>query len=219
MFFTISVWEGCYCQPSSLARVCFSRFLSGKGVVFRPNSLARDVFWSWFDTEILSRVVTLPFFLGRVENVCLGRVRVHHPGLHSPIRNLVKSPPPPPSPSGTLVLCSCSLLQHPRHCKVYPPVLKFLYNTGTLLPLALDNTEWKNTSLNSPVYFLGHHHLPPDYHYWCYLGLCCCSGHCLNESLLAQSHNHWVLHHLATKLSLSVDRKESSRCLEESPKW
>ena len=26
------------------SRVCFSQFLSGKGVVFRPNSLARGVF-------------------------------------------------------------------------------------------------------------------------------------------------------------------------------
>ena len=45
-----------------LSRVRFSRFLSGKGVVFRPNSLARGVFWSWFDTEILTRVVILSFF-------------------------------------------------------------------------------------------------------------------------------------------------------------
>ena len=117
----------------------------------------------------------------------------------------------------TLVLYSGSLLQHPRRSEIYPPVLKFLYNTGTLLPLALDNTECKNTSLNSPVHFLGHHHLPPDYRYWCYLGLCCCSGHCLNESLLAQSHSQWVLHYLATKLTSSVDKKESSKLLEESP--
>ena len=33
-----------------LSRVCFPQFLSGKGVVFRPNSLARGVLWSWFDT-------------------------------------------------------------------------------------------------------------------------------------------------------------------------
>ena len=52
-----------------------------------------------------------------------------------------------------------------------------------------------------------------------YLDLCCCSGHHLNqnESLLGQSHNRWVLHHLATKLSSSVDRNESSKLLEESP--
>ena len=117
----------------------------------------------------------------------------------------------------TLVLCSCRLLQHPRHCQLYPRVLKFLDYTGTLLPLALDNTEHKNTSLNSPVYFLGHYYLPPDYHYWCYLGLCCCSDHCLNEFLLAQSHNQWVLHRLATKLSSSADGKESSKVLEKSP--
>ena len=30
------------------SRVRFSRFLSRKGAVFRPNSLARGVFWSWF---------------------------------------------------------------------------------------------------------------------------------------------------------------------------
>ena len=78
------------------SRVCFSQFRAGKGVVFRPNSLARGVFYSWFDTKILARVVILPFFLGRVGNFCLGRVRVCHPGLHTPIHNLVKSPPPPP---------------------------------------------------------------------------------------------------------------------------
>ena len=33
-------------------------------------------------------------FLGRVGNFCLGRVRVCHPELQTPIRNLVKSPPP-----------------------------------------------------------------------------------------------------------------------------
>ena len=32
------------------SRVCFSQFLPGKGVVFRPKSLARGVFWSRFDT-------------------------------------------------------------------------------------------------------------------------------------------------------------------------
>ena len=82
-------------QPNSLARVHVSWFLSGKGV-FRPNSLARGVFFSWFDTKILARdpVVFYLFFLGRVGNFCLGRVRVCHPGLHTPIHNLVKSPPP-----------------------------------------------------------------------------------------------------------------------------
>ena len=55
----------CCFQPSSLARVCFSRFLTGNGVVFRPNSLARGVFWSWFDTKILARVVVLRFFSGK----------------------------------------------------------------------------------------------------------------------------------------------------------
>ena len=36
------------------------------------------------------------FFLERVGNFCLGRVKVCHPGLHTPIHNLVKSFPPPP---------------------------------------------------------------------------------------------------------------------------
>ena len=50
MFFTISVWERCCFQLNSLARVRFSRFLSGKGVVFRSNSLTRPVLilvWHW----------------------------------------------------------------------------------------------------------------------------------------------------------------------------
>ena len=80
---------------NSLARVRFSRFRSGKGVVFRPNSLARGVFWWWFDTEILARVVILPFFPGKGGKFCLGRVRVCHLGLHTPIHNGVKTPPPP----------------------------------------------------------------------------------------------------------------------------
>ena len=32
------------------SRVCFPQFLSGKGVIFRPNSPARGVFLSCFDT-------------------------------------------------------------------------------------------------------------------------------------------------------------------------
>ena len=97
------------------------------------------------------------------------------------------------------MLCSCSLLQYPRHCEVYPPVL----NTGTLLALTLDNTDCKNTSLNSPVYFLGHHHLLPNYHYWCYLYLCCCSGHCLKVSLLAQAvtSGFYITYHQAVFIS------------------
>ena len=42
------------------------------------------------------------------------------------------------------------------------------------------------------------------------------SGHYLNEFLLTQSHNQWVLHYLVTKFSSSVDRKESFKLLEES---
>ena len=68
----------------------------------------------------------------------------------------------------------------------------------------MDNPDGKNTFLNSPVYFLGHQLLPPDYHYWCHLRLCCCSAWSLSEWLLTailaqtQSHQQWVLRHLAS---------------------
>ena len=85
--FTVSVWEGCYLQPNRLAqlrpRVRFSLLLSGKGVVFRPNSLARGGFLeSRFDTEILARVVSLTFFVWEEWEIFVWeRVRVCHPGL------------------------------------------------------------------------------------------------------------------------------------------
>ena len=54
-----------YWECATLKGICFSHFLSGKGAVFRPISLARDVFWSWFGTKILARVVILPVFSGK----------------------------------------------------------------------------------------------------------------------------------------------------------
>ena len=79
-FFTVSVWEG---------------------VVFRPNSLARGVLWSWFDAKILARVVILPLFSGKGGKFLPGKGKGMPPGLHTPIHNLVKSPPPPPGPCTT----------------------------------------------------------------------------------------------------------------------
>ena len=64
-------------------RVLFSGPTVWQGVCFDPGLTVK--FWQglWFYLS----------FLGRVGNVCLGRVRVCHPGLHTPIHNLVKSPP------------------------------------------------------------------------------------------------------------------------------
>ena len=89
-------------QPSSLARVRFSRFLSGKGVVFRPNSLARGVLWSWFDTKMLARprarVVILPVFFRKGWEIFVWEGKAGYATLAWaaqpwPIHNLVKSPP------------------------------------------------------------------------------------------------------------------------------
>ena len=94
MFFTISVWEGCCFQPNSLARVRFSCFLSGKGVAFRRNSLARGVSWSWFDTKILARAVILPFFWDGWE-ILSGKDKGMPLWTAQPYPYLVKRHPPP----------------------------------------------------------------------------------------------------------------------------
>ena len=117
--------KGAIFSPTcSLARVRFSWFLSGKGVVFRPNSLARGVFWSWFDTEILARVVIFLFFSGKGGKFWpgKGKLRVCHPGMHTPIHNLVKSRLPPPH--GVYVICA-TVMMHVRQ-PAWPGSVLFL---------------------------------------------------------------------------------------------
>ena len=75
-FFTVSVWEGC---------TLFSGPTVWQGVCFDPGLIPKVWQGSHFHL----------FFLGRMGIFCLGRVRVCHPGLHTPMHNLVKSPPPP----------------------------------------------------------------------------------------------------------------------------
>ena len=73
-FFTVSVLEGC----------CFQAQQSGKGCV---------LILVWYRNS--GKSYNFPCLSGKGENFCLGRVRVYHPGPHTPIHNLVKSPSPP----------------------------------------------------------------------------------------------------------------------------
>ena len=99
-----------------LSRVCVSQILSGKGAVFSPTVWQGYVFHGFCLARVLfsgptfwQRVCIDPGFIPKFWQglyiftflfwegwkICLwGRVRVCHPGLHTPTHNLVKSPPP-----------------------------------------------------------------------------------------------------------------------------
>ena len=96
-FFMVSVWEGC----------CFQVQESGKGCVL-------ILVWYWNSGKGCHFTF---FFLRKVGKFCLGRVRVCHPGLHTPIYNLVKSlhlhlhhhPPPPTGQVAKLRIAAAGL--------------------------------------------------------------------------------------------------------------
>ena len=96
----------------------------------------------------------------------------------------------------------------------------FFTTQGLYYPWHWNNTECKNASLNLPSLFSG----SPSSSAWLSLlvlprsGLLFWSSVWIKCSLAPRrSSNRWVLHHLATQLSSSVDGNESSKLLEESP--
>ena len=164
------------------SRVCFSQFLSGKGAVFSPIvwqgyvfdgfCLGRVLFldptvWQGvcfdpgFIPKFWARVVILPFFLGRVGNFCLGRVRVCHPGLHTPIHKSSQEPPPPPggytgsrwpSELNTRSCCWCARPCTAKHLITSLTYSSFApYVTVSGHQVRCSSVEKKYHSLDSPI--------------------------------------------------------------------